>query len=79
MDAATLIHETTRYLEAVDLFRSLEMDVRWRSEAEEIGPLSTAPPARRSRRCERCGCPLVRIDGRHICLRCSEEQRLAAA
>lgn len=37
MDATTLATEATRYLEAIDLFGSLELDVKWRSEADEVG------------------------------------------
>jgi hypothetical protein len=42
MDATTLAIEATRYLEAVELFRSLELDVKWRAEADEVG--APGPP-----------------------------------
>jgi hypothetical protein len=38
MDATTLAQEAIRYLEAIDLFRSLELDARWRFQAEECRP-----------------------------------------
>ena len=68
MDATALVTDATRYLEAVDLFRSLGLDVKWRSEADEVGVLGL-PPEQRSPRCERCAGPLVRINGKHVCLR----------
>jgi hypothetical protein len=40
MDATTLATEATRYLEAIDLLRSLGLDVKWRSEADEDRVLS---------------------------------------
>jgi hypothetical protein len=40
MDATTLATEATRYLEAIDLLRSLGLDVKWRSEADEARVLS---------------------------------------
>jgi hypothetical protein len=69
MDAAALAHEATRYLETIHLVQSLGLDVSWRSEAEEIGPLGSVPEVQRARSCECCGGPLVRINGRSICLR----------
>jgi hypothetical protein len=69
MDATTLATEATRYLEVIDLFRSLELNVKWRSEAEEIGVLSSPPDLQRRLRCERCVGPLVRINGQHVCFR----------
>jgi hypothetical protein len=69
MDATTLATEATRYLEAVELFRSLELDVKWRSEADEVRAPSPAPELQRRRRCERCAGPLVRINGQHVCFR----------
>jgi hypothetical protein len=44
MDATTLAAEATRYLEAIDLLRSLGLEVKWRSEADEARVLS--PPGR---------------------------------
>jgi len=38
MDATTLATEATRYLQAVDFFRSLELNVKWRSEAGCAAP-----------------------------------------
>jgi hypothetical protein len=35
-----LATEATRYLEAIDFFRSLELAVDWRSEADEVGAFS---------------------------------------
>lgn len=69
MDATTLATEATRYLRVIDLFRSQELDVQWRSEAEELGLPSLAPQMRRPPRCERCAGPLVRINGQHVCFR----------
>ena len=68
MDAATLDTEVTRYLEAVDLYRSLALDVKWRSKADEIGALSPAPDLRPPS-CERCAGPLVWMNGQRICFR----------
>jgi hypothetical protein len=69
MDATTLATEATRYLEAIDLFRSLELNVKWRSEADEVGAPSPPPGLQHPPRCERCPGPLVRINGRHVCFR----------
>jgi hypothetical protein len=69
MDATALAEEAIGYLEAIDLFHSLDQHVEWRTEAEEIGPLAAAHPARRPHSCRRCGLPLMRINGQHICLR----------
>ena len=68
MDATTLATEATRYLEAIDLFDSMELDIKWRREADEVGALSPVPELRRRPRCRRCAAPRVRINGRHICL-----------
>jgi hypothetical protein len=67
MDATMLVVEATRYLEIVDLFRSLGLAVKWRSEADEIGVPRRARKLQRRTMCERCAGPLVRINGRHIC------------
>ena len=69
MDATTLATEATRYLDAIDLFHSLELDVSWRSEVDEVGALCPVAEMQRSPRCERCAGPLVRINGRHVCFR----------
>jgi hypothetical protein len=69
MDATTLATETTRYLEAIDLFRSLESDVRWRSEADEVGALGPPAELQRPPRCERCAGPLVWMNGHRVCFR----------
>jgi len=37
MDATTPATEATRYLEVIDLFHSLELNVKWRSDADEVG------------------------------------------
>jgi hypothetical protein len=37
MDGTALATEAARYLEVIDLFRSLELNVKWRSEADEVG------------------------------------------
>jgi hypothetical protein len=66
MDATTL--EATRYLAAIDLFHAMELDVKWRHEANEVGPLSLVPGMERPPRCKHCAGPRVRINGRHICL-----------
>ena len=42
-DATTLATEVTRYLETIDLFRLLGLNIKWRSEANEWG---AQPPAR---------------------------------
>lgn len=63
MDATTLATEATRYLETIDLFRSLELNVKWRSEADEVGALSPPPELQRPPRCERCAGPLVWMNG----------------
>lgn len=68
MDATTLPTEVTRYLKAIDLFRSLELDVKWRSEADEVGALSP-PPELRPPSCERCAGPLVWMNGQRVCFR----------
>jgi hypothetical protein len=65
---ATLATEATRYLEVIDLFRSMELDVKWRCEADEVGALTPVPEMQRPRECNRCASPHVRINGRHICL-----------
>jgi hypothetical protein len=68
MDASTLGTEATRYLEAIDLFRSLELDVKWRSEADEVGaPPSPPLELKRPPSCERCSGPLVWMNGRRVC------------
>ena len=69
MDATTLATEVTRYLETIDLFRLLGLNVKWRSEANEVGVHSPQPELRRSPRCEGCAGPLVRINGQHVCFR----------
>ena len=68
MDATTLATEATRYLEAIDLFHSMELDVRWRREADEVGALSPVPEMQQPPRCKHCVGPHVRINGRHLCL-----------
>jgi len=66
MEATTITTEATRYLGAIDLFRSLELNVKWRSEADEVG----APPElQHPPRCGCCAAPLVRINGQHVCFR----------
>jgi len=67
MSTATLAVEASRYLEAIDLVRALELDVTWRSEADEVGALPAAE-VRSEPRCRRCASPRVRINGRHVCL-----------
>lgn len=69
MDATTLATEAARYLEAIDLFRSLGLAVEWRSEADEARAPSPARELQRPSRCERCAGPLVRINGQHVCFR----------
>jgi hypothetical protein len=69
MNAATLITEATRYLEAIDLFRSLDMHVKWRSEADEVGVLSPRPGVQRPPSCGRCAGPLVWMNGKRVCFR----------
>ena len=68
MDATTLATDATRYLEAIDLFHSMELDVKWRRESDEVGALSPVPVAQRPPRCKCCAAPRVRINGRHVCL-----------
>jgi hypothetical protein len=75
MDSAPLATEATGYLDALHVFRSLELDVKWRSEAEELGLPSPALQMRHSPTCGRCGAPLVRINGRHVCLQPSNGPR----
>jgi hypothetical protein len=69
IDAETLAVQATRYLEAVDLLRSLELEVTWRSEVDEAPSLSPPASLQQPRRCEYCASPMVRINGQHICLR----------
>ena len=69
IDATTLATEATRYLGAVDLFCSLELDVKWRSEANELGAPSLPPGLQRPPGCECCAGPLIRINGQHVCFR----------
>ena len=68
VDATTLATEAARYLETIDLFQSMELDVRWRCGAEEVVTLCPVPEMGRPPRCEQCAAPRVRINGRHICL-----------
>jgi hypothetical protein len=68
LDATSLTSQATRYLAAIDCLRSLGLEVKWRSEADERGTpsfLAELPPSE----CEHCAGPLVRINGQHICLR----------
>jgi hypothetical protein len=67
LDAATAATEATRYLEVVGFFRSLGTNVRWLPEAEEIEPRRLGGQGRLPT-CELCAGPLVRINGRHVCL-----------
>jgi hypothetical protein len=67
MDATTLATEATRYLEATDLARSLGLDVKWRSEADEARAHDHQAVLQRPRRCNRCAGPLARINGQHVC------------
>lgn len=66
MNTAVLAIEATRYLEAIDLFRSLELDITWRSETDEARALHTGDWS--EPKCGRCAIPLVRINGQHVCL-----------
>ena len=61
MNAAALVTEATRYLEASDLLRSLGQDITWRREADELRARPPEP------KCNRCISPIVRINGRHVC------------
>ncbi len=63
-----LAGEAARYLEAIDILRSLGHHVRWRTEADELGRLSPPRQIPEQRTCNCCGGPLVRINGRHVCL-----------
>jgi DNA polymerase (family X) len=45
MDETTPATEATRYLNAIDLLRVLELGVKWRSEPDEVGALSPVPEA----------------------------------
>jgi hypothetical protein len=67
MNAPTLVAEATRYLEAIDFFRSQELTVTWRSEADEVGVHSSLPALRRP-----AGWPVLRpparADQRTTCL-----------
>jgi hypothetical protein len=69
MNATSLDTEATRYLEAIDLCRSMGLDIKWRSEAYEVEVFSPVPALRRPSRCKHCAGPLVRINGRYLCLR----------
>lgn len=69
MTTTTLATEATHYLEAVDLLRSLGLEVRWRPEAEELARPSPARHPSGAGMCGRCGSLVVRINGRHVCLR----------
>ena len=72
MNATTLATEATRYLEAIDLFQSMKLDVKWRCEADEVGALRPVPEMQRPPGCKHCASPHVRINGGHICLGTSE-------
>lgn len=66
MNTGTLVSEATCYLEVIDLIRSLELDVTWRPEADEVRALRTVE-MRSKPSCGQCASPLVRINGRHVC------------
>lgn len=66
MNTGTLVSEATCYLEVIDLFRSLELDVAWRPEADEVRALRTAELSSEVT-CGRCASPRVRINGQHVC------------
>jgi hypothetical protein len=66
---ATLTAEATRYLEAIDLVRTLDLDIKWRSEADEVGVLSPLPEQRRPPTCKCCAGPLVWMNGIRVCFR----------
>ena len=68
LHTGTVASEATRYLEVVDLFRSVGIEVRWRAEDEEIRRLILEPRAGRPSTCGCCASPLVRINGWHVCL-----------
>lgn len=65
--SATLVTEAARYLEAVDLFRSLGLDVEWRCEADEVRALHGRRVRLDAKR-GTCARPSVRINGHHVCL-----------
>jgi hypothetical protein len=67
MDATALATEVTRYLEIVDLFRSLGLDVKWRSEADEDQAHGPPPELHRPPTCRRCAGPLVWMNGKRVC------------
>jgi hypothetical protein len=67
MKAPVLAIEATRYLEAIDLFRSLESNVTWRTEADEVGAFGAARATQLKSACDRCAHPHIRINGRHVC------------
>lgn len=66
MNGGALVTEATRYLEAIDLFRSLELSVTWRSEADEVSAFRVGE-VQLEVGCNRCPSPRVRINGRHVC------------
>jgi hypothetical protein len=76
MEAATLVTEVTRYLEAIELFQSLGLIVKWIPEADEVASSEHPGSVAASTGCECCAGPLVRINGQHVCLqtRSSEER-----
>lgn len=65
--ASTVASEATRYLEAIDLFRSLRLDVTCRCEAEELAAPRFAELWCECR-CDRCASAHVRINGHHVCV-----------
>jgi hypothetical protein len=76
MDATTLATEATHYLETIGVCRSLDLDVRWCSEAEEQPGLpSPLLQMRGVLTSETCAGPLVRINGPHVCLKPSTGSR----
>ena len=66
MNAAKLASEASRYLEAIDLFRSLNLEIQWRTEAEEAGAFGAERTIPSEHTC-RCNSPRVRINGQHVC------------
>lgn len=65
--SAALVTEAARYLEAIDVFRSLGVDVEWQCEADEVRALRTRH-VQLEAESGTCASPRLRINGRHVCL-----------
>src|SRR5262245_30687334 len=66
MSVEALVTEAERYLEAVELFRSLELDVSRRADVNDVRVADTSK--RSDTACTRCPTPHTQINGRTTCL-----------